>query len=797
MVSQRKLIIILCIIILFLIIYNLYSSSSFLKSNSRIENFDNNLAVDLLNKINSHDAQITRTPGAEDLELVFYPWTTKLYNLQSNNNVKTIGLYKPNLSINGKKYYKLGDMLSQNTDYSPPENKESILLIDKVGSDVKPPINFNKIISFGDSNLPSIYRDFDNKLSPNMNVTSFYDDFKNLEQSLTTIDNILASNQQYILQKIIDTIASQQTGINISIGSQVISFNDAIKLPVTENGYGIISNDAINHETGILLPLGFDCKFYGWVGRNNLQLIESITGWGKDYDLNNVKLVKKKLQYPGLELMEIIGYPVVINLFNLIQPKEIIDFLTNQCNSLINILSNPGMTPELASYLKLGKLEDINKILSILSMLTPESYENNDIDNILNQLNKEFTSINADTYLGSLIQIKFNFEYPVMHMSPNGFIKSSGNVRNKGIRDYNQLIRWIHRIEIGPFNDSIIKKMVQTKIFLNNQNFRNNILSNMRQMSSFITAIKSNSIEYFPLRIYEPIPPEGYIAVGHVFGNKDNDLQTIKTMNNIVCVPRHCVRDMRDWIATDKVFEYNQGGVYWAIYKNPYIGTFISVNKPEPPEGKVPKVVACVAKCSAVDDLKKADECARTYQKINNKINEKLELTTSSLTDIVSDTEDSIFLKKIKDQNDNLIRLQKRAQLLQTDIDKADIITQEMNKAKMQNYVDTQKRNIELVAERLERDKNKIDANINIPTDVLNRIINIIQNLPNIPPVQKQTIINKIIQNAQASNAGLMTQEQYNVNLNNILRSCPQYDLSGLVKKSLVGDVCYGCGTPE
>jgi hypothetical protein len=120
-----------------------------------------------------------------------------------------------------------------------------------------------------------------------------------------------------------------------------------------------------------------------------------------------------------------------------------------------------------------------------------------------------------------------------------------------------------------------------------------------------------------------------------------------------------------------------------------------------------------------------------------------------------------------------------------------------MNKAKLQNYVDTQKRNIELVADRLEKDQNKIQANINIPLQVLNQIITMINNLPNLNTSQKTDLTDKIVSNAQAANSGLLTSSQYNANLNNILRSCPEYDLTGLVKKSVVGDVCYGCGTPS
>jgi hypothetical protein len=264
-------------------------------------------------------------------------------------------------------------------------------------------------------------------------------------------------------------------------------------------------------------------------------------------------------------------------------------------------------------------------------------------------------------------------------------------------------------------------------------------------------------------------------------------------MNNIACVPTGCVKEIRDWTAADKVFEYNKDGVYWALYKNPYVGTFIAVNQPGVPEGKVSKVVACVAKCTAVDELKKADECARTYQKLNSSIQNKL----TSAPDLVASTEESIYLNQIKEQNDNILQLQKRAKTMQIDIDKADIINVEMNKAKLQDYVDNQKRNIEIVTDNLERDQNRIQTNINIPISVLNQLITIIENLPNLSDSKKQELINKIKDNAKAANSGLMTYGEYNANLNNILKSCPQYDLTGLVKKTTVGDVCYGCGTPS
>ena len=76
-----------------------------------------------------------------------------------------------------------------------------------------------------------------------------------------------------------------------------------------------------------------------------------------------------------------------------------------------------------------------------------------------------------------------------------------------------------------------------------------------------------------------------------------------------------------------------------------------------------------------------------------------------------------------------------------------------------------------------------------------------IKNSENIEPEQKMTLINKIVQtqiraskNSETNN--VISQAEYNQTLSNILNSCPQYDLSDLVKKTTVSDVCYVCDNP-
>ena len=41
--------------------------------------------------------------------------------------------------------------------------------------------------------------------------------------------------------------------------------------------------------------------------------------------------------------------------------------------------------------------------------------------------------------------------------------------------------------------------------------------------------------------------------------------------------------------------------------------------------------------------------------------------------------------------------------------------------------------------------------------------------------------------------ANIIDKSEYENTIRKVLSSCPEYDLSGLVKKELVSDVCYGC----
>ena len=75
-------------------------------------------------------------------------WSNYLYNLNnSENTIKAIAFYKPILTINNNQYAKLGDFVSVNTDYSLPNTNQFTLLLKKINSDIKAPINFDLIVN--------------------------------------------------------------------------------------------------------------------------------------------------------------------------------------------------------------------------------------------------------------------------------------------------------------------------------------------------------------------------------------------------------------------------------------------------------------------------------------------------------------------------------------------------------------------------------------------------------------------------------------------------------------------------
>ena len=131
-ISKKSLTCVCIIIIIIIILRILYNTQYDAQYN--IEGFDtsNNLVSDLLSKYKSTDAQKTVDLNNINTEMQITSWSNKIYNMQNSlQQSKAIAFYKPNLKINNEHYCKLGDIVSQNADYSFPSVDQFTLLIKK------------------------------------------------------------------------------------------------------------------------------------------------------------------------------------------------------------------------------------------------------------------------------------------------------------------------------------------------------------------------------------------------------------------------------------------------------------------------------------------------------------------------------------------------------------------------------------------------------------------------------------------------------------------------------------------
>ena len=781
-----KVIIYICIAIVVIIICRIVYNTF----NYNVEGFDinNNTATDLLSKIKSTSVQqyVDSTSQSTNTEMSIHSWNNKIYNMMNiTQPEKTIALYKPTLTIDNVKYSKLGDIICQNTDYSPPNSTEFSILVKQNSSDIKPPVSYELMVDIGDSNFDNTYYDYANYINNTVNIREISTNLINCSAAFTNLSSLINNNlpniqkefKQFILEN--TTIGLYSDYINLaifvnsvdsdgnlkSISSSLPNKHYSITIPAGITGY-ITNTD--NHKISIDLPSSLDSAQDGKISTIYGKL--PVIPFGKVGQMQ-----VRTFEYPYKSIFEFI--PIL----------DVINYIKALCTDIQAIYINQSKNTNLLNYLKLAKNKaDVDSVLSVLN-----SYSSTDtnilLPDVLTNISQQNVSITDTSTLLNLVLYIINKMELKYYLSKLFATPGEFDIPNP------------QSVTITGFNYDIISNIPNKAYQINSNssyfNAINHVIPSISSFSNFIRDFSNKTINYFPLQIYKPIAPDGYTSLGHVFCNVDSDLQKIKTSQNVACIPSNCIKEIRDWIPNDKVFEYNKNGVYWAIFFNPYTGTFISTNTnaQQLPSGKVCKVVACVAKCTAVDTLEKADDCTRKYYNLNKKLTQSTPVTST----IVSDQEEVFYLDKIKAQSDSITRLKNKAQNMQTSIDKATIVNREMNKNKLQNYVDTQKTNIDTIMNRLENDKNKIQTNVKIPLATINEIIKILQNPSIVEPKIGKPIVEAIIKNQTLSNNNIITDSEYNAALNNILSSCPQYDFTDLVSKAQASDVCYGCDNPK
>lgn len=381
----------------------------------------------------------------------------------------------------------------------------------------------------------------------------------------------------------------------------------------------------------------------------------------------------------------------------------------------------------------------------------------------------------------------------------------------------------IKRNNCSKYNQSLLDEI---KIKKENLNKNLNILT---LFQNFVEKIQTNLIPFPALKVIRPIPPTGYKVLGDIVLSSKKSIKeknpettkqlTYKTIGNkelqgkdyihyqlqkYVAVPESCVKQVREWRDTDKVFEFVQDGKFISVYNNPYTNTIRVTTNKKKPDGYVEKLVACVEECDAVSSLIKTDECAKKLYKTKK----SMEGGSSIAPNFADNEENKFYLNKIQNRASYINSLSDKARELQLLHDKNTIINQEHNRAQLQKYVDDQSRNISILSDKLEKGQNTIDMNMYVHPDGVQetttgqqvgsidntvKVITKVINQTSLPEEKKTELVKKVQDYQVMMEDNLISPLDYKIKMNQVLESCPEYDLSGLVKKDVVSDVCYGC----
>jgi hypothetical protein len=308
----------------------------------------------------------------------------------------------------------------------------------------------------------------------------------------------------------------------------------------------------------------------------------------------------------------------------------------------------------------------------------------------------------------------------------------------------------------------------------------------LANFNTFNSQILNKTVGYPAFSCWAPQAPENFVSVGHVIysgiGATTMDEPIINLQSSISCIPKHCYRYARDWVASDIIFSYSANDQYFAIYRNPYTNTFLGTTSRSGPGSFVGKIIPCPKKDYTIDNLISFDGKIRNNCKNYKNVVNKTPIASDDYNnDETNYLQDSIYRKEQKIQE-----LKKYASELQISTDKGTIINQEYNRRQLSTYLEKQRNRIDSALTQLEAGRNKIDFNIKYPPQIINTIVDYITNSPDLPIEQKVAVIAtlKQIQTADLSTADARK------SVITALKTCPQFDLSGYIKKD---PPCFGC----
>jgi hypothetical protein len=311
--------------------------------------------------------------------------------------------------------------------------------------------------------------------------------------------------------------------------------------------------------------------------------------------------------------------------------------------------------------------------------------------------------------------------------------------------------------------------------------------------------IDTNNYKLPNLTCWKIVPPKRElgknesIATGHIFSSETdsiNESNIIEVKKHIACIPVHCYRKVRNWLESDIVFEHKEGGKYYAVFFNPHTNSLFggtSKSGPEKPYNFVGKVISCPERKSIiVEDIIDTDKISRRKCNANKRIKDSTPIVPRE-SDII---EDKFMQERIYKQSKKIEALKQYSQRLNKENETAKIVNQEYNRSRLQNYVSKQRELIDRTLNKLEKGRNNVEINVKYPVKILDTLIDcvITGTCGEMPHSDKIRLLSKLTDIKQKVKTD--SSYDYKVDVADALEGCPQFDLSGYIKKD---PPCFGC----
>jgi hypothetical protein len=242
--------------------------------------------------------------------------------------------------------------------------------------------------------------------------------------------------------------------------------------------------------------------------------------------------------------------------------------------------------------------------------------------------------------------------------------------------------------------------------------------------------------DYKRLSIWQPVPPEGYVALGFVF---TNDPETTKPGKGLCkCIPENCAKQFkrRQWDPEmDLIFRYKDKDQDLAFYRNPYLNTLVVMDEKKQNgvfKGKTPNhlnyrtvkdskkwecfdVIPCIKECDYVNKLEEADKRARSvckaYSGLENQYFEK-ETYRQSVLD-----EEKKLRDLVKDRHKHITFLMEKINKIMSEEDLYKMINRGLNRYKLKTDLEKQRKLHGQVADKLMSTRG-LEINWNAPGDL-------------------------------------------------------------------------------